>query len=403
MVNHLDTVVAKNKTDDSNKTPQILEEFYEKFVKMNSFKNRTGIIRGKKLNGEYTLADSIRDHKGGTVRKPNFVLPYEPLTVSNLSHGLAGYDASTWDSPSVYKAKTADKKVTWIYDLALENPSGINDSVGSRMYHNVPNSIGLPTLKSFTPGRNGVLSDVSVSTPVEAVKRYSVSDLKNNTDKIYVFGDNMLHTGKGGQAIVRDEANAFGIRTKAAPSSKPDAYFYDEFLEENKEIIDADIAKIKADGRPVVFPQDGVGTGLALLKEKAPRTLDYLNKALQDNFGFNNSTGAVTKRTGATIDPNVKIGIDNAITALKEAQADGQKLKFNVKGYGQYMIGFNKASNKTDIAKQTFLYLSKQLLEEFNFINPGYLGTEVGIETIQSNKFQPISDALVLDFMKHCK
>ncbi len=52
------------------------------------------------------------------------------------------------------------------------------------------------------------------------------------------------------------------------------------------------------------------------------------------------------------------------------------------------MVG--KHVNKTDVAKETFLYLSKRLFEEFNFINPKYLATPQAMEQIQSG--QPISD-----------
>ena len=46
--------------------------------------------------------------------------------------------------------------------------------------------------------------------PVELQKHFSVEDCNNNPDKIYVFGDNLIHKGKGGQAIIRDCCNAFG-------------------------------------------------------------------------------------------------------------------------------------------------------------------------------------------------
>ena len=68
-------------------------------------------------------------------------------------------------------------------------------------------------------------------------------------------------------------------------------------LQSNKDFIDSDIADIKADGRPVVLPKDGFGTGLAKLKEKAPKTYDYLKQRLQEEFGFNNDTGEVSQPT----------------------------------------------------------------------------------------------------------
>ena len=44
---------------------------------------------------------------------------------------------------------------------------------------------------------------------IEIVKIYKVKDLKNNPNKIFVFGDNLKRKGEGGQAIIRGEENAY--------------------------------------------------------------------------------------------------------------------------------------------------------------------------------------------------
>jgi len=133
------------------------------------------------------------------------------------------------------------------------------------------------------------------SSSFETVKRYSVEDLRNNPNKIYIFGDNTEGWGKGGQAIVRDEPNAFGISTKDSPTQ----FMSDDNFEANKAKIDADIAAIKADGRPIVFPEDGIGTGRADLQNKAPRTWAYLQKEL-NKLRSGGSLGAAKLN-----DPNV--------------------------------------------------------------------------------------------------
>lgn len=127
---------------------------------------------------------------------------------------------------------------------------------------------------------------------IEIVKLYKLKDLKKNPNKIFVFGDNLKRTGEGGQAIIREEENAYGIVTKKSPSSKSSSYFTDDELEQNKKDIDKDIEKIKSDGRKIiVFPKDGLGTGLAKLKKKAPKTYEYLNNRLLDEFSFDNDKG----------------------------------------------------------------------------------------------------------------
>ena len=127
---------------------------------------------------------------------------------------------------------------------------------------------------------------------IEVTKYYTVEDTKNNPNKIFVFGDNLKRKGEKGQAIIRKEKNAYGIVTKKSPSSKSSSYFTDDDLKENKILIDEDIEKIKLDGREiVVFPKDGLGTGLAKLKKKAPNTYKYLKDRLLEEFSFDNDKG----------------------------------------------------------------------------------------------------------------
>ena len=71
----------------------------------------------------------------------------------------------------------------------------------------------------------------------------------------------------------------------------------DKDLESNKQIINSDIAKIKTQNKPLVFPKDGLGTGLAKLKEKAPKTYEYLKQRLLEEFGFNNDTGEIQPKS----------------------------------------------------------------------------------------------------------
>lgn len=98
--------------------------------------------------------------------------------------------------------------------------------------------------------------------------------LRSHPDTLFVFGDNMQGRGYGAQAAqMRGEPNAVGIPTKWAPSMRQSAFF-----------SDADGAKIgpvlverfgwlerhlQANGE-VVWPQAGVGTGLAELQRRAP-------------------------------------------------------------------------------------------------------------------------------------
>lgn len=108
---------------------------------------------------------------------------------------------------------------------------------------------------------------------IRFVYRYSPSMARNDPHTLYVFGDNMQRRGRGGQAIIRDLPNAFGIPTKNAPSYSPSSYFTDADLPRILPILDecfAELADHLDSGGDVVWPEDGIGTGLAELPQRAP-------------------------------------------------------------------------------------------------------------------------------------
>ena len=80
---------------------------------------------------------------------------------------------------------------------------------------------------------------------VEQQNRYSVQDVRANPDKIFVFGDNSIRQGTGGQAQIRHEPNAVGIMTKKFPRYTPDAFLYDSEYAENRKRISEDIGKLR--------------------------------------------------------------------------------------------------------------------------------------------------------------
>ncbi len=121
---------------------------------------------------------------------------------------------------------------------------------------------------------------------------WTVNDVRNNPNKIFIFGDNNLRYGLGGQAIIRQEPNTLGIRTKGSPNNNPSSFYSDDNYEDNIARISEDkknINKKIKEGYTIVFSDGGYGTGLADLKNKAPKTFDFLNKRLLEEFNFNNN------------------------------------------------------------------------------------------------------------------
>lgn len=54
---------------------------------------------------------------------------------------------------------------------------------------------------------------------------YGTSLCQAHPKKVFVFGDNTKGFGKGGQAIIRDEPNAYGVPTKRLPSMAVGSFF----------------------------------------------------------------------------------------------------------------------------------------------------------------------------------
>jgi hypothetical protein len=111
------------------------------------------------------------------------------------------------------------------------------------------------------------------------------SELKANPTTLYLFGDNDIRKGLGGQAKeMRGESNAIGISTKKLPASNEEAYKSDDDLQENKRIITDDINKAIAEWNTgkynkLIIPQMGVG--LAELPTRAPLTFEFLQQELK--------------------------------------------------------------------------------------------------------------------------
>lgn len=125
--------------------------------------------------------------------------------------------------------------------------------------------------------------------PLRYQKFITRQDLRDNPNTLYVFGDNLEGWGMGGQAAeMRGEPNAVGIPTKVSPSvyfeEKNINSFYDKFLSILDKKTDLLMEHLAA-GKDVVWPEDGIGTGLARLEEKCPtvwRTLKHIKHAIEE-------------------------------------------------------------------------------------------------------------------------
>lgn len=196
------------------------------------------------------------------------------------------------------------------------------------------------------------------SKTVKAKSNYTIDKVKAVKDThIFVFGDNAKRYGKGGQAIIRGLKNAVGIVTKKAPSMAEDSFFTDTELEANKALIDKDIAsvKAKAKGRTIVFPSAGIGTGLADLANKAPKTFAYLNQRIKEEFGIDNVQVDLTR-------PKEVPTVEGEIT--QEYQLPDQTMSLTERiALSQPIITDYVASSFQDVKSQWAKRLGNELTE----------------------------------------
>lgn len=112
---------------------------------------------------------------------------------------------------------------------------------------------------------------------------FSLDECQKNEHKLYVFGDNMVRYGLGGQAAIRPATNSYGIATKRLPTMNTNAFFADR--QDEAQVLIDDIHGLLNQFKigkyeTIVLPADGLGTGLAKMSETSPRLFKWLNETL---------------------------------------------------------------------------------------------------------------------------
>jgi hypothetical protein len=122
--------------------------------------------------------------------------------------------------------------------------------------------------------------------PIIEQKWITRQDLRNNRHQLYVFGDNVLGQGYGGQAKeMRGEINAIGVPTKWEPKMRPESFFRDNQINDVMVHMEEPLLTIKSAlqrGQTVVWPADGIGTGLSRWNEYAPQLAITFEQVLNE-------------------------------------------------------------------------------------------------------------------------
>ena len=118
-------------------------------------------------------------------------------------------------------------------------------------------------MKRLSPQCQSVIKSGALDDKISIFTRFwTVNDCNKFKKSLFIFGDNDIKMGCGGQAIIRNCSNAIGIPTKKAPNNKVESFYIDAHYEENcKKIIKAveNIIILSEQYEDLVFPMDGFG------------------------------------------------------------------------------------------------------------------------------------------------
>lgn len=153
-----------------------------------------------------------------------------------------------------------------------------------------PNPLGHPQYIYRGIGEKFMETGVMLPPIIVTEKMYDSKLLRKYPKYGFIFGDNEKRTGKGGQAVIRDEPNAIGVRTKASPRK----FWSDSHMQNSVKMMSEDFLRGFNGGyEAIVIPVAGIGTGLAELKRRAPLTNKWLQTVMEQL-----NTIAKTEKTG---------------------------------------------------------------------------------------------------------
>lgn len=113
---------------------------------------------------------------------------------------------------------------------------------------------------------------------------------EDNPSILFIFGDNLIGKGCGGQACIRYCDNSMGIPTKRLPSMSEGSFFGD--LDDEWEAIMTSLRILSErfkSGEDVCFGKQKLGTGLARMDIKSPLHFKLMVLAIEkmvEKYGY---------------------------------------------------------------------------------------------------------------------
>lgn len=269
------------------------------------------------VTSQYSRYSTISSQKG-VVYKDGKKLDQQGLLEFANKMGFANYHV-------MYKDAEMNK---WLNPVKTKNELWVVTAFSEPIVKNKVSDITKGAETSVKP--NTVNKPISVASNKPRVEEFSGywtrEQVAAQPDKVFLFGDNTndrLNTKyipSSTQAVIRGLPNAIGIDTKRDRGTRQDvygdggigygkvlisegSYFNNGDFDEFKEQVDKAIQKAKDSGKTIVIPADGIGTGKAMLKEKAPKLFEYLQQELNKLKGNQQNLTAKDKEESQDDNP----------------------------------------------------------------------------------------------------
>jgi hypothetical protein len=117
---------------------------------------------------------------------------------------------------------------------------------------------------------------------------YSPALCARNPGLLFVFGDNTLSFGMGGQAVIRQCSNVFGIPTKRKPAMTEDSFFAAGNEADLDVVLKAlsELWSMLALGDKIVIPVNAEGKiSLGLERAELPKRAPLIYEAIERHVG----------------------------------------------------------------------------------------------------------------------
>lgn len=252
----------------------------------------------------------------------------------------------------------ANRQKHWIANRSnIVGPSANATKVGAFLTKNrvllkVPITIGSFTSNGYADNyeydidldnrQNTVDQKLSNSklAPVETFKGYwTRAIVEKDKEKLFLFGDNTddrsntKHIPSSTQAQIRGLSNAVGIDTKKNRGTGKNSYFSDSDFEEFKQHVDEVLDKAVATGKTIVVPENGIGTGKAMLAEKAPKLMEYLEAKLaqlKDDSDVEQATKLFVQASKGGLRRRKADGLSSLVSAMTDNAKERLAIKLNL-------------------------------------------------------------------------